>query len=105
MASKTLGGTKRDLALIYIRESVHRMGDPDESPERQLARCIRLCQDRGWRYEIFQEPPGHRSGKREAGRPRWKDLKAKIKQPDVVAVVVSRLDRASRSLEDFSNFL
>lgn len=105
MKDKVQNGHKRDLALIYVRESRHRLGDPDESPERQVTRCIRLCQDRGWRYEIFQEPPGHRSGKSEAGRPKWKELKERIKDPRAVAVVVSRLDRASRSLEDFSKFL
>jgi DNA invertase Pin-like site-specific DNA recombinase len=105
VVDQTKKSVKRDLALIYVRESSHRLGDPDESPERQIARSVQLCEGRGWRHEIFQEPPGHRSGKYEAGRPAWKDLKERLRQPNVIAVVVSRLDRASRSLVDFSNFL
>lgn len=98
--------TKRDQALIYIRRSRIKKGEHTVSPERQLANCKRICEERGWRSEVFQdaEEGKHFSGRSEAGRPAWAALKARLSDDDVVAVVVNSLDRATRSLKDFVNF-
>lgn len=98
--------SKRDLALIYIRRSRIKIGETTVSPERQLANCKRICEERQWRSEIFQdaEEGKHFSGRSEEGRPAWAALKARLADDDVVAVVVNSLDRATRSLKDFVNF-
>jgi len=92
-------------ALIYVRKSVVRQKTDEISPERQRAACVAYCEARGWRYEIFEDAEGHRSGRSEERRPEWKRLKAQIGRQDVVAVVVNSLDRSSRSPADFFRFL
>ena len=93
------------VALIYIRKSVVRYEQDRASPERQLANCVRVCEEKGWRYEVYEDAEGHRSGRSEKHRPGWRGLKGALGRPGVVAVVVNSLDRASRSPSDFSNFL
>jgi site-specific DNA recombinase len=97
--------TQRITALIYVRKSVVKTARDEISPERQRAACIAFCESRGWRYEIYEDAEGHRSGRNEDHRPEWRRLKAQLSRPDVVAVVVNSLDRASRSPKDFFNFL
>ena len=93
------------LALIYVRKSVVRYDEDRASPERQLANCVRVCEEKGWRYEVYEDAEGHRSGRSEKHRPRWRGLKAALGRPAVVVVVVNSLDRASRSPSDFFNFV
>jgi len=57
------------VALIYIRKSVVRYQEDRASPERQLANCVRVCDEKGWRYEVYEDAEGHRSGRSEKGRP------------------------------------
>ena len=93
------------VALIYIRRSMVRYEQDRASPERQLDNCIRVCKEKGWTCEIFQDAEGHRSGRSEKHRPEWRRLKTQLSRPEVVAVVVNSLDRASRSPMDFFTFL
>jgi DNA invertase Pin-like site-specific DNA recombinase len=93
------------VALIYVRRSMVRCEQDRASPERQLDNCMRVCDEKGWTYEVYQDAEGHRSGRTEKHRPEWRRLKAQLSRPEVVAVVVSSLDRASRSPTDFFNFL
>lgn len=94
-----------DIALIYVRKSVVRYEQDRASPERQLANCVRVCDEKGWRYEVYEDAEGHRSGRSEKGRPAWRRLKADLGRSGVAAVVVNSLDRASRSPKDFFGFL
>lgn len=93
------------VALIYTRKSVVRTARDEISPERQRAACMAYCETRGWRYEVYEDAEGHRSGRSEDGRPEWRRLKSQLSRSDVVAVVVNSLDRASRSPTDFFGFL
>ena len=58
------------------------------SPERQLANCVRVCEEKGWSYEVYQDAEGHRSGRSEKHRPEWRRLKTQLSRPEVVAAVV-----------------
>ncbi|HUW95416.1 MAG TPA: recombinase family protein [Anaerolineae bacterium] len=93
------------VALIYIRKSVVRCEQDRASPERQLDHCMRVCDEKGWTYEVYQDAEGDRSGRSEKDRPEWRRLKTQLGRPEVVAVVVRSLDRASRSPKDFFSFL
>lgn len=96
---------KRTTALIYIRKSVVKSARDEISPARQRTACIAYCETRGWQPEVYEDAEGHRSGRSEEGRPEWRRLKAQLGRPDVAAVVVNSLDRASRSPSDFFGFL
>jgi len=91
--------------LIYVRRSMVRYDEDRASPERQLANCVAVCQEKGWAYEVYEDAEGHRSGRSEKHRPGWRRLKAELSRTQVVAVVVNSLDRASRSPRDFFVFL
>jgi DNA invertase Pin-like site-specific DNA recombinase len=95
------------LALAYIRRSVIKRGEKTDSPEKQKALIERVCADKGWTVEWYQdaEEGRHYSGRSEDKRPAWQRLKAQLTRPDVVAIVVSALDRATRSKRDFFNLL
>lgn len=95
------------VALCYIRRSVIKVGDKTDSPEKQRAACELICREKGWLPEWFQdaEEGHHYSGRSEENRPAWLRLKSQLVRPDVAAVVVASLDRASRSPKDFFAFL
>ncbi len=95
----------RDVALIYVRRSMVRYDEDRASPESQLANCLAVCEQKGWTTEVYEDAEGHRSGRSEKGRLAWQRLKAQLSRPEVVAVVVNSLDRASRSPRDFFVFL
>ena len=86
-------------ALIYVRKSLVRNKADEISPERQRANCTREAEQQGWACEVYEDTEGHRSGRTEQ-RPGWLALKAQLGRPDVVAVIVERLARASRSIKD-----
>ncbi len=92
-------------ALIYVRKSVNREGEATVSPEKQLEACVQVCEEHGWSYDTYQDVEGWRSGRFEDNRPAWLQLKERLKKGGVSAVVVYRLDRASRSPKDFFNFM
>jgi len=89
----------RKTALIYVRRSVVRDKRDEISPERQRANCIAEAKRQGWEWEVYEDAEGHRSGRTER-RPGWLALKAQLDRPDVVAVIVESLARASRSIKD-----
>jgi len=89
----------RKTALIYVRRSVVRNSSDEISPERQRAICIAEAERQGWTPEIYEDAEGHRSGRTEQ-RPGWLRLKAQLDRPDVAAVIVESLSRASRSIKD-----
>jgi hypothetical protein len=86
------------VALTYVRRSMVRYEHDRASPERQLGNCMRVCEDKGWAYGVYQDAEGHRSGRSEKHRPEWRRLKSRLGRPEVVAVVVNSLDRALSTL-------
>ena len=58
-----------DVALIYVRRSIVRYEADRASPERQLENYVRVCEEKGWRYEVHQDAGAHRSGRSEKHRP------------------------------------
>ncbi|MBI5651826.1 MAG: recombinase family protein [Chloroflexi bacterium] len=93
----------RNIALCYIRKSMVRTKTDAVSPERQRANCLAEAERRGWIAEIYEDAEGHRSGRSEKGRPGWLALRAQLDRPDVAAVIVESLSRASRSVKDLAN--
>ena len=96
----------RRVALIYVRKSFIRKGEQAISPERQLAVCLDYCERKGWIPEVYQDADEgmHYSGRFEKNRPGWLRLLKRLPDQDVLAVVVSSIDRASRSLKGFFAF-
>lgn len=91
--------------LIYIRKSVVRNDTDLESPERQLAKCqARLTLlDEPVNTEVYTDLD--KSGSNEAGRPAWLDLRAQLDRPDVAGVVAASIDRMSRNVAEFLQFV
>jgi hypothetical protein len=65
----------RHVGLIYVRKSVVRYAEDLASPERQLANCIKVCQEKDWAHEVYEDAAGHRSGRSEKHRAAWRRLK------------------------------
>lgn len=95
-------------ALLYIRKSVVRTGSDAISPERQRELCLAEARRHGWAVnegDIYVDAQGHMSGRTE-DRPAWRALRRRLaRDPDVAAVIVESLSRASRSVRDFFGFL
>lgn len=75
------------------------------SPERQRASCLVESERHSYIAELYEDAEGHRSGRSEKGRPAWLALKARLADPDVAAVIVESLSRASRSVKDLANLV
>lgn len=88
--------SKRDVALCYIRLSLTKTQDDENSPERQKANCQEYCDFRGWKAEFYEDRDGHKSGTKESNRPGWLALKSRVTDKDVVAVVANDLSRFHR---------
>ncbi len=83
-------------ALCYVRLSMTRDESDLNSPERQRANIQTECERHGWTPEWYEDVDGHKSGTKEANRPGWLALKARLGDPDVVAVVANDLSRLHR---------
>jgi DNA invertase Pin-like site-specific DNA recombinase len=94
----------RDLAILYGRKSVLKHGADPVSPERQHAGCVAFAEAQGWRWEWYLDAGAHTSGRTEA-RPAWQQVRARLDDPDVCALVVESLFRASRSTRDLVNLV
>lgn len=75
------------------------------SPERQRDVCLAEAARLGYEAEFYSDAEGHRSGRTEKGRPGWLALKRRLSDPDVKAVIVESLSRASRSVSDLINLV
>ncbi len=67
--------------------------------------CSEVAAQHGWTVETFVDAEGHRSGGSEKHRPEWRRLKKQLARPEVAAVIVGDITRASRSPKDFFLFL
>src|SRR5579859_4807179 len=103
-----ISSVKRTTALCYIRQSLTRDANDTNSPERQRGNIQVICDQNGWTPEWYQDADGHKSGRFESDRPAWLALKARLTDPDVVALVAndtSRLHRKSWRIGDLLDFL
>src|SRR4051812_9466692 len=106
--SKLASVIKRTTALCYIRQSFTRDSTDMNSPERQRANIQAVCDRNGWIPEWYQDADGHKSGRSEKNRPNWLALKARLGDPDIIALVAndtSRLHRKSWRIGDLLDFL
>lgn len=87
---------QRDVALCYVRLSLTRDETDLNSPERQRTNVLAECERRGWKPEWYEDVEGHKSGTKEDNRPGWLALKARLGDPDVVAIVANDLSRLHR---------
>ena len=88
--------TQRNVALCYVRKSWTRDDNDQVSPERQRSHIQNVCDANGWQTEWYEDTDGHRSGMHEKNRPGWLALKARLSDPDVVALVANDLSRLHR---------
>ncbi len=87
---------ERVVALCYIRLSLTRDESDLDSPDRQRANILSVCQKHGWLPEWYEDTEGHRSGTQEKNRPGWLTLKTRLQDPDIAAVVANDLARLHR---------
>ncbi len=86
----------RTIALCYVRKSWTREEQDQISPERQRTHIQAVCDTNGWIPEWYEDTMGHKSGMYENNRPRWLALKARLADPNVVALVANDLARLHR---------
>lgn len=91
------------IALCYVRVSVG-SSDNDQSPERQRANMVRLCEKHGFTPEFHEDIRGHNSGLSNR-RKALQALEARISDPTVAALVVNEQARATRSVETIRRLL
>jgi len=90
-------------ALIYLRVSTKEQVQKDETTEgysipAQREACLRYVSDHGW--SVADEFVDAGESARSADRPNLKAMLARVCQGDVAAVVVHKIDRLARNIED-----
>lgn len=93
---KRKGSTPAQTALCYVRQSFTRDENDKDSPERQKANIIAHCEKMGWTPEFYEDAEKHKTGTKEANRPGWLALKARLGDSDVVALIANDLARLHR---------
>lgn len=97
-SKKSTASILRTTALCCVRQSYTRDANDTNSPERQEANIKAVCARNGWTSEFYIDAEGHKSGRSEKNRPQWLALKARLGDPDVVALVANDLARLHRKL-------
>lgn len=87
---------RRNIALCYVRQSFTRNPEDMDSPERQRANIVAVCEKNGWTPEFYEDADKHKTGTKETNRPGWLALKARLGDSDVVALVANDLARLHR---------
>ncbi|MBK8022736.1 MAG: recombinase family protein [Chloroflexi bacterium] len=87
---------RRIVALCYVRRSLVRDDKDLVSPQIQRDNIQRICALHGWTPEWYEDAEGHKSAMHEKNRPGWMALKARLDDPDVVALVANDLSRLHR---------
>lgn len=88
------------VAALYVRKS--KATEKGESIENQIKRGKDLCNYKGWSYQIYEDYDV--SGK-NLDRPSFKKLMYDINQGMIHTLVCYKLDRVSRSVNDFSTLI
>ncbi|MCA9884849.1 MAG: recombinase family protein [Anaerolineae bacterium] len=94
--TKMQSNMQRHIALCYVRQSVTKDDKDVNSPERQRANILALCERKGWTPEWYEDTGGHKSGRTVKNRPAWLALNNRLKDSDVVALVANDLSRLHR---------
>ncbi|HWQ30961.1 MAG TPA: recombinase family protein [Negativicutes bacterium] len=87
-------------AAIYARKSIET--DKGESIENQISRGIALCQLQGWDYIIYQD---YGISGKTLDRPDFERMMKDAHTGKIEYIVCYKIDRISRSVSDFSNFI
>jgi len=96
MPRKSRFPVERTVALVYIRQSFTKDENDKASPERQLALAEARVAEEGWQGEIYLDVEGHKSARFVNNRPGWLEMKQRLADPDVVALVAYDLARLHR---------
>lgn len=90
----------KTVALCYVRKSLVKEGGIDPaSPEIQRRQLAAWCTTAHLEPEWHEDADGHQSG-RNLRRTGWLQVRARLAQPDVAALVVTSWDRAARSAQE-----
>lgn len=84
-------------AAIYTRKS--RATDTGESIENQIARCVALCESKGWGYIVYVDYDY--SGK-DTDRPDFINMMGEVRKKKFDYVVVYHVYRFARNMKDFT---
>lgn len=87
-------------AAIYARKS--KDTQKGESTANQISRCQSLCESKGWEYEVYED---YGISGKNTDRPELQRMMQDIKQGKIHTVVCYKLDRISRSVNDFSTLI
>jgi Resolvase, N terminal domain len=94
-----LGGSRPMRCVIYLRVSTKEQADKGLSIPAQRQACVRHVRDQGW--ELIDEYSDRGESARTADRPQLQALLARLQHDgDIDAVVVHKLDRLARNMED-----
>ena len=90
-------------ALIYLRVSTKEQASKDETAEgysipAQREACLRQIGERGW--DVADEFVDAGESARSADRPNLKAMLRRVAEGDVGALVVHKIDRLARNIED-----
>jgi len=90
-------------ALIYLRVSTKEQAGKGEGGEgysipAQREACLRYVSDKGW--DVADEFVDAGESARSADRPNLKAMLTKVAEGDIAAVVVHKIDRLARNIED-----
>lgn len=88
------------ITAIYSRQSIDNRDSL--SIDSQIEKCVALCTYKGKEYKVYTDR-GY-SGK-NINRPAFTELMEDVKKGEIDEIVVYRLDRISRNLNDFTNMM
>ncbi len=100
MDAKTPSSTSPSTILCYRRKSLVITDQDLISPEIQATTVNAMCIVQGLETEWYEDIDGHRSGRKEAGRPGWLTLKTQLDRPEVAGIAAYSLDRIGRNTLD-----
>ncbi|MDD5456260.1 MAG: recombinase family protein [Candidatus Margulisbacteria bacterium] len=88
---------------LYIRVSTERQANEGDSLEEQESELKKFCDYRNYQIHNIYIERGKSGG--NTNRPEYQKLIKDVEQKKIKAVVVKKLDRLSRSLLDFEQFM
>ena len=89
--------------LAYLRVSTSEQADSGAGIEAQRAAILAEAERRGWAHVEFIEDAGYSA--KSLKRPGLADALDRLKRGDATVLVVSKMDRLSRSLLDFAGIM
>lgn len=93
---RKLAPIERTTAPVYIHQSFTKDENVKASLERQRALAEALVQEAGWNAEWYEDTERHKSGRFVNNRSGWLELKKRLTDPDVAAIVAYDLARLHR---------